>query len=374
MNKPVLNEPSEDRLLQRVRKYVEHETPSGNAERCSALADVIASDLRELGAQVTLIPAPGMGQHVLAEIPGSAPHILVLGHLDTVHPIGTLERQPFAIAGDRVTGPGVFDMKSGVSLMIEAIAELRRANRKINRALRVLISCDEEVGSHTSRTHIESNALGARAVLVPEPSLPGGRAKTQRKGVATYQLTIRGRAAHAGIEPERGISAITELAHQVLAIQSMAAPEQGTTVSVGTIRGGTTSNVIPAEAHAAIDVRFARASEGERVHAAMSALSPHTQGVTIEVDRVDTRPPLERSAGVIALYQEARAIATELGFDLAEGSTGGGSDGCLTAAIGIPTLDGLGPQGGGAHASDEHVLLADLPFRLKFFAALLERL
>jgi glutamate carboxypeptidase len=192
--------------------------------------------------------------------------------------------------------------------------------------------------------------------------------------VATYRLVTRGKAAHAGIEPERGISAITEIAGQILAAQALADTAKGTTVTVGVMQGGTASNVVPAEATASVDVRFTQAGEGERIHQGLLALRPTLTGAAVEVLPLDTRPPLERSARVIALYQQARAIAGELGQDLGEGSTGGGSDGCLTAALGIATLDGLGPQGGGAHAIDEHVLRHDLSFRLAFFGALLERL
>ena len=368
--------PDTQRVLARLQRYVEHESPSGDVSRCLVLAELIAGDLRALGAQVTLLDATSMGAHVLAEFPhdGREKHLLVLGHLDTVHPAGTLELQPFVTAPEYTSGPGIFDMKSGVALMIEALALLERTGRTTQRPIRLLITCDEEVGSHTSRSLIESNARGAQAVLVPEPSLPGGKAKTSRKGVASYRLTAHGRAAHAGIEPERGINAITELIQQILAVHALEDTQRGTTVNVSTIKGGTASNVIPAEATASIDVRFAQAEEGERIDRALFALKPHLPGATLDLVQVDTRPPLERTAAVVALYEQARGIAAGLEFDLGEGGTGGGSDGCLTAALGIPTLDGLGPQGGGAHARDEHILTSDLPFRLAFYAALLEQL
>jgi glutamate carboxypeptidase len=264
-------------------------------------------------------------------------------------------------------------MKVGLALMIEALALLRRGGRVPNRRVVLFVTCDEEVGSHTSRAYIEEAARGAFAVLVPEPSLPGGRAKTSRKGVATYRLTAHGRAAHAGVEPEKGVNAIAELAHHITGLGQLADAD-GTTVSVGTVSGGTATNVIPAAASGTIDVRFPTMAARERVQNELSSLQPVTAGARLELEETDWRPPLERSEGVIALYQRARALAAELGFDLGEGGTGGGSDGCFTAALGIPTLDGLGAQGGGAHASDEHVLLADLPFRLAFYSLLLEQL
>jgi glutamate carboxypeptidase len=360
----------------RLRRYVDHESPSGDAERCSALAAVIAEDLSELGATVSTIDAPGMGKHVLAEFPHQQPdgHLLVLGHLDTVHPVGTLKTQPFTIADDRISGPGVYDMKAGVALMIEALAMLQTTATPTAHAVRMLITCDEEVGSHTSRHTIEQQARGAVAVLVPEPSLPGGGVKSARKGVATFRITTHGRAAHAGVEPERGINAITEMAYQIFAVQELANTQLGTTVTVGTVNGGTASNVVPARATATIDVRYAQAEEGTRVRRALEALTARHAEASIELEVVDTRPPLERNERVIALYQRARALAERLGFDLAEGSTGGGSDGCLTAALGVPTLDGLGPQGGGAHAVDEHIRREDLSFRLAFYTALLQEL
>jgi glutamate carboxypeptidase len=360
----------------RLRRYVEHETPSGDEVRCAALADVIAQDLRQLGASVSTVPAAGMGKHVLADFPHSEPtgHLLILGHLDTVHPVGTLTTQPFTITDDQITGPGVYDMKAGVALMIEALARLRHEQTPTSHRIRMLVTCDEEVGSHTSLRVIEEQAQGAVAVLVPEPSLPGGGVKSARKGVATYRLNVHGRAAHAGVEPERGINAITELAHQILAVQELGNAQLGTTVSVGTVSGGTASNVVPARATATIDVRYAQNDEGARVRRALDALTARHPGAAIELGVIDSRPPLERNERIIALYHNARAIAAELGFELGEGGTGGGSDGCLTAALGVPTLDGLGPQGGGAHAVDEHVRRQDLSFRLAFYMALLEKL
>ena len=375
-----LGEPSGDairRVLKRLGSYVERETPSGDGAACSALAQQIAREAEGLGARVTLLDAPNMGLHVRAEFAAAndnaAPHLLVLAHLDTVHPKGTLTRQPFKVTSERASGPGIYDMKAGVALMMEALDLLGRIRRTPNRPIVLLVTCDEEVGSHTSRALIEAAAVGAHAVLVPEPSLSNGRAKTSRKGVATYRLSAHGRAAHAGVEPEKGVNAIIELAHHITALPQLADAD-GTTVTVGTVSGGSATNVIPASASATIDVRFPTMAARTRVQEALRGLQPKTAGARLELQETEWRPPLERTAAVVALYQEARALAAELRFDLGEGGTGGGSDGCFTAALGIPTLDGLGAQGGGAHAVDEHVLVADLPFRLAFFSLLLERL
>ncbi|HSL71697.1 MAG TPA: M20 family metallopeptidase [Longimicrobiales bacterium] len=364
------------RVLARLRSYVEHESPSGDHARCAALAERIASDARTLGANANLLDAPGMGRHVRAEFAANqdAPPLLVLGHLDTVHPVGTLERQPFTTLNHRACGPGIYDMKAGVALMLEAIALLQRSGRKNARRIVLLVTCDEEIGSHTGRPHIEAAARGAHAVLVPEPSLADGSVKTSRKGVATYRLTAHGRAAHAGIEPEKGVNAVVELAHQVLALQQIAAQFADGSITVGTVSGGTATNVVPALATASVDVRFASIAAGERIDTELNKIAPRTSGARVEVERTDWRPPLERSPGVVALYERARGIAETLGMQLGEGGTGGGSDGCLTAALGVPTLDGLGPRGGGAHSVDEHVLIDDLPFRLAFYSRLLEEL
>jgi glutamate carboxypeptidase len=365
------------RVLHRLRGYVEQETPSGAGAACTALVRQIAVEAEALGGTIKELDAGPMGINLRAEFGAvrepAAPHLLVLGHIDTVHPKGTLARQPFQVADERATGPGIYDMKAGVALMIGALALLRRTGRVPQRRVVLLITCDEEVGSATSRPHIEAEAAGAAAVLVPEPSLSGGRAKTSRKGVATYQLTAHGRAAHAGVEPEKGVNAIVELAHQLTRLPELTDAD-GTTVSVGTMQGGTATNVIPALATAAIDVRFPNAAADQRVRAALQNLEPRLPGARLELEQTDWRPPLVRNEGVVALYRRARELANELGFELGEGGTGGGSDGCLTAALGIPTLDGLGPQGGGAHSVDEHVLVADLPFRLAFFSLLLEQL
>ncbi|MFO7260775.1 MAG: M20 family metallopeptidase [bacterium] len=363
--------------LERLRRYVEYETPTGDAERNAALAAELARDLTTAGAEVELLDAPGVGRHLLARVAGREPAerpLLLLGHMDTVWPVGTLASRPFAVHGDRAEGPGVYDMKAGLVVMVEAISRLRATGSAPRRPVTILVTCDEEAGSGTSRGLIEREARGAAAVLVLEPPLPDGAAKTARKGVAIYYLTTTGRPAHAGIEPERGVSAIVELAHQVLRVAVLADPARGTTINVGVVHGGTASNVVPERAQAEIDVRFSTTAELKRVDAALRALTPVLEGAAVEVTGGENRPPLERTDAVVELYGRVRSIAAELGMELGEGSTGGGSDGCYTAALGVPTLDGLGVRGGGAHATDEHIVVDDLPRRIDLLVRLLERL
>lgn len=365
------------RLLDRLRQWVEQETPTGDEVRITRLAGEIAAALEGVGAVVERIPVPGWGVHLRARVEGSDPSlapVLLLGHFDTVHPVGTLALQPFRIEGERVTGPGIYDMKAGLAVLTETLLSLREAGTPPRRPVLILATCDEEVGSPTSRDLIEETAQGAAATLVLEPPLRGGAAKTARKGVGSYTLRVQGRAAHAGVEPERGISAIRELALQMVRIDTLAAPELGSTINFGVISGGTAGNVVPAEAAVEIDVRFATTAEATRLDAALRGLEPILPGAVLVLEGGINRPPLERTERVVGLYHQARAVAAELGFDLAEGATGGGSDGCFTAAIGVPTLDGLGVDGGGAHSSDEHILLADLAPRVALLRGLLEGL
>ncbi len=365
------------RVLRRVRPWIEAETPSGNERALAALSERIEEELHALGATCDAFLTSGLGRTLSAVFPGREPAlepIVILGHIDTVHPVGTLERQPFDVVDGRATGPGIFDMKAGIALMVEALALLIGRGTRPRRTVRMLVTCDEEIGSHASRALIREAAEGAAAALVPEPSLPDGSAKTRRKGVSTYRMTISGRAAHAGVDPERAVSATAELAHQILAVLALADPAQGTTVNIGLVEGGTATNTVPAAARAAIDVRFVSPAEGERVAAALATLPARLPGAVVRVELTETRPPLERTDGVVRLYEHARTQAEALGMSLGEGATGGGSDGSLIATYGLPVLDGLGPRGGGAHAVDEHILIDDLPFRLALYTRLLDTL
>ena len=367
-----------ERVLARARRYVEHETPSFAEAELAALAAVVAADLEAAGAAVELLPAPGRGANVRARVAGhdeTAAPVVVLAHIDTVHPIGTLAQRAFQLTDGRAYGPGIYDMKSGLAVVVEALTLLRERGEAPARPVELLVTCDEEVGSHSARAQIVEHARRAHAVLVPEPCMPDGGVKTFRKGVTTYQVRAFGRAAHAGIDGQNAVSAITEL---VLALQQaigLADHSRGTTVNIGLINGGTASNVVAAEASAVIDVRIAEPSEGERVHGALLALSARNAQARLTVERTEDRPPLVRTDGVVRLYEHARRIARDqLGRDLLEGGTGGGSDGSIAAAAGAATLDGLGPLGAGAHAVDEHIVVDDLPFRLALMLGLLKSL
>jgi glutamate carboxypeptidase len=362
--------------LERLRRLVELESPSADEAGLRAVAGDFAAELAATGAEVDTIDIEGLGEHVIGRLSGDASEskpVLILGHLDTVHPVGTFD-PPFRVADGRAYGPGTFDMKGGMACMLEALARLREAGIRPRRPVVVLATCDEETGSATSRTLIEELGRAAHAVLVPEPPLPGGLAKTRRKGVAGYRIDVRGRASHAGLAPDDGVNAIIELAHQVLAASDLADPGAGTTVSVGIAGGGTATNVVPAEAWARVDVRFTAAAEADRVDAAIRALRPVSPGARLAISGGVNRPPMERTEGIAALYDHARALAAEDGWELGEGLSGGASDGSFTAGIGIPTLDGIGPDGAGAHAADEHVRIDDLHRRVRLYGRLLETL
>jgi glutamate carboxypeptidase len=365
-----------DAALERLRRLVELESPSGDEAGLRAVAADLAAQLAACGAEVDTVDIPGLGEHVLGRIPGLesdlAP-VLILVHMDTVHPVGAFD-PAFRLEHGKAYGPGAFDMKGGLACMLEALGRIHEAGSRPRRPVTILATCDEETGSATSRGLIEELASGAAAVLVPEPPLPGGRAKTRRKGVAGYRIDARGKASHAGLAPEAGVNAVVELAHQILAATDLADPDAGTTVSVGVVGGGTASNVVPADAWAVLDVRFTTASEADRVDAAIRAASPVLRGAGVAITGGINRPPMERTEGVAALYERARALAAQDGWDLGEGLSGGASDGSITAGMGIPTLDGIGPEGAGAHAADEHVRIDDLPRRVRLYRRLLEQL
>ena len=366
-----------ERVLARVRPYVEQETPSGDVDALVALAERIEREAAAAGGQVLRHDAPGAGRNLEVHFAGresDVPPLLLLAHIDTVHPAGTLAHQPFRLEDGRASGPGIYDMKTGAALLLEALTLLHERGERPRRPTVLLVTCDEEVGSHSARPHIARLAGAAGAVLVPEPCLPDGGVKTERKGVATYRLRTTGRAGHAGLEPGMAVSAVAELLDQARAALDLARHERGTTINVGLIGGGTATNVVAGEAWAGIDVRLAQPGEEARVHAALTSLRPVREGAAVHVVRSENRPPLVRTPPIVALYRQAREIAGQLGHDLTEGASGGGSDGSLAAAEGAPTLDGLGPRGAGAHTAHEHILVEDLPFRLAFLARLLERL
>lgn len=362
------------RVLARIDDYVALESPSGHAPLLNALGARVTSDLGAAGARIETHDAAELGSNYVAHVEGreALPPILMLAHIDTVHPVGAFGAPGLRIEGGRAYGPGAYDMKGGASLLVEALTLLHERGSPPRRPVRFLVTCDEEIGSHTSRALIELHAREAAAVLVPEPCMPDGGVKTQRKGVATYRLETTGRAAHAGVDYGVGVSATHELARQMIRVFDFADPRRGTTLNIGMIGAGSATNVIPGKAWATIDVRLAEPAEGERVHAALEALEPFDPDAGVAVQRTELRPPLVRSPAIVELYQQARVVAAALGFDLGEGGTGGGSDGSIAAATGATVLDGLGPQGVGAHTLQEHIVIDDLPFRLALLCGLLD--
>jgi glutamate carboxypeptidase len=362
-------------LLETIGALARMESPSDDkaaVDRCGA---GLAERLAAAGARVERLPQSTRGDHVRATVGDRGPQVMLLGHFDTVWPIGTLERMPLRQDDGRLYGPGVFDMKAGIAVAMLAVRALREhAPAAAMPRVVMLWTTDEEVGSGTSRAMIEEEARRSQAVLVLEPSLPGGAAKTSRKGCGDFELTVHGIAAHAGIDPGKGANAIHELALQIAAIQRLQDLDRGVSVNVGLVSGGSRTNVVPERARASIDVRARSMKDAADVEASLRALRAQTPGTRLEIEGGFSRPPLERGEHVRALFATARNVARDLGVDLDEGGTGGGSDGNFTAALGVPTLDGLGPRGDGAHAVHEHVEVADLPWRAAFLARLLTTL
>jgi glutamate carboxypeptidase len=348
-------------IVSLLRDLVEIESPTGHPG-VRTVAERMAAELDDLGADVRI-----EGDHVCAELPGDGRRLLLLGHTDTVWRVGTLAEMPFRIDDGLAFGPGVYDMKGGLAILVAA---LRRAGRA-RRAVRVLLTADEEQGSRTARELLKDAVEGVDAAFVLEPALPGGGVKTARKGLGRFRLDVAGRAAHSGTGPQEGASAIEELARQVIRLHGLNDNEHGVSVNVGVIEGGTVANVVAAEASAQIDVRVTDLAAVARVERALSALEASVPGTTIELSGGWTRPPLERSEGGARLFAAARRHGRGLGLEIKEGSSGGGSDGNLVAALGVPVLDGLGPRGGGAHALDEHVIVDSLAERAELLARLL---
>ena len=361
-------------MLAALESLVVHESPSRDKHALDGLAALLARRFETLGLTVDRLTNTSGGDHLRIRMltpAADGPHLLVLAHYDTVWPLGTLEHMPFQISDGCAHGPGVFDMKASLVLAEFALEAIKAKGEQIRRPIVVLLTSDEEIGSPSSRAVIEEQARQSAHVLVLEPPLAGGRLKTSRKGVGRFQLAVTGRAAHAGVEPEKGVSAVLELAHQILSLQSLADPALGTTLNVGLIQGGTTPNVVPAEASAAIDVRVVTLAEAARIEAAFNSFRPFLPGASLEVTGGFTRPPMERTSQVAALFERVRDVGRNLGLSLDEGSTGGGSDGNFTAALGIPTVDGLGVTGAGAHARTEHIVVDSLPAHAALLAALL---
>lgn len=360
-------------MLADLEALVRTESPSADLHAVASSADVVARlGTARLGAEPERLVIDGC-THLRWRLGDGPARVLVLCHHDTVWPLGSLARHPFALADGVLRGPGCFDMKAGLVMAWHAIAtaaELAAADRA-GLAVTLLVTGDEEVGSPSSRALIEAEAAGCAAAFVLEASADGGALKLERKGVSRYDVQVTGRAAHAGTEPERGVNASIEAAHQILAISALADPRRATTVTPTTVVSGTTSNTVPATASIAVDVRVRDAGEQRRVDEAIRALRPVLDGAGLHVSGGPNRPPMERGTSQ-ELFERAGLLAAELGLPpLTWASVGGASDGNFTAGIGTPTLDGLGAVGGGAHADDEHLLVDELPGRTALLAALI---
>jgi glutamate carboxypeptidase len=369
---------AQPRMVGTIKTLVETESPSRSKAAVDALVQHLAKEFRGLGGKVTLHPQRKFGDHLQVEFAAgkngnaSAKPVLLLGHTDTVWDVGTLKVMPFQVQKGRLWGPGVYDMKTGIAQMLYALGALREVAGGLPRPVTVFLVSDEEVGSDTSRKLTETLAKKSAAVLVCEPSQGGqGALKTWRKGVGEYTLKVRGRAAHAGVDFTQGDSAILELARQLLDVAAFTDLERGLTVNPGVIRGGTRTNVIAAEAVAEIDVRIKKLEDAEVVAQKFRGLKPKNRNCRLEVTGGMNRPPMERSEGVARLYEMARQAGDALRMEVRESGTGGGSDGNFTAALGIPTLDGLGGVGEGAHASNESVLIEEIPRRTALVALLI---
>ncbi|HVY18360.1 MAG TPA: M20 family metallopeptidase [Rhodopila sp.] len=367
---------SED-LLAELATWVRLETPTTDPAAVNRLADLAEAGLRRAGADVTRIPGrDGYGDNLIARTPEASDRkpILIAGHLDTVWSHGTLTQMPYRIDGAKAHGPGIYDMKAGSFLAFHAMRCLLTQGVATPRPITLLLTPDEEVGSPTSRRLIEQEAAQAAYVLIPEPAGAGGACVTARKGVGRFTLRVEGRGAHSGSAFEDGASAIVELSHQVLALHRMVDIERGITVNAAPVWGGSRPNVISPDAGCEIDLRVSTAEDGAAMEARILGLMPKTAGCRVFVEGGMNRPPYTETAGIAALYGRAQAVAQQVGLALPKQSRGGGSDGNFSAALGVPTLDGLGCPGAGAHASHEHILWQHLAQRAGLIAGLLETL
>ncbi|HNU06394.1 MAG TPA: M20 family metallopeptidase [Pyrinomonadaceae bacterium] len=362
-----------DRTIRRIQQLVEIESPSRD-EAGSRMAVVwIEDELRRISDdfRIERISVEGFGEHlVVRAYEGKEKPVLLLGHTDTVHPRGTKERNPTRIEDGRLYGCGTFDMKANIVVILEVLRAFREFELTPPRPITILLSCDEEIGSHSGRPIVEREAANAEYALVCEPSADG-RAKTGRKGTGMFTIKAHGIPAHAGLEPEKGASAVLELSRQIQRLHDLNDLEKGTTVNVCIVSGGTASNVIPSEAECEVDVRFSSMKEAARIEKAITTLKPFDPKVRVEVIGEINRPPMERGRAVIKLYERARKTALNFGYELGETTVGGASDGNFVAALGVPLLDGLGITGNGAHTLDEYVRVDDIPKRALLLARLI---
>jgi glutamate carboxypeptidase len=358
-----------------LKLLVETESPSHNKAAVDRVGAIVAEEGRKLGAQVDVIPNKETGDHVLMQF---APNedasqekpILLLCHMDTVFPLGTIEKFPYREADGKISGPGTLDMKAGIVIALAAIEQAQQSG--LCQPINLLCTSDEEIGSHTSREDIERLAKESALVLVLEGGLVDGALKTWRKGVGEFRVRTRGRAAHSGGDHEKGRNAIEEMAHQVIAIQKLTDYPKQTTLNVGVIHGGTVSNVVPEESHIEVDVRIMQPGEWERLESEMSKLKPVLDGTSIEISGELNRPPMPFDETMKATFEKARLIAAQIGMELKAGGTGGASDANFVAPLGIPVLDGLGAVGEGYHSEREYIFADSLAERTKLIATLLK--
>jgi glutamate carboxypeptidase len=355
-----------------LKLLVETESPSYDKAAVDRVGEIVAEEARKLGAQIEIIPNRETGDPVLARwtTPGSEASILLLCHMDTVFPLGTIEKFPYREQGGKISGPGSLDMKSGIVIALAAIEEALASG--LVRPITLLCTSDEETGSHTSRAHIERLAKESGLVLVLEGGMVDGALKTWRKGVGEFKVRTKGRAAHSGGDHEKGRNAIEEMAHQVIAIQKLTDYSKQTTLNVGVIQGGTVSNVVPEDALIKVDVRVMQPGEWDRLQSEMSKLQPVLDGTSLEITGTLNRPPMPFDETMKVTFEKARAIAAQIGMDLKAGGTGGASDANFIAPLGIPVLDGLGAVGEGYHSEREYIFTESLHARTKLVAALLK--
>ncbi len=363
-----------DATIESISEIVEIESPSYDVVGSTAVVDWLEKNISVVlpGAKTERVLAKGCGEHFIARAFGkkAGKPILLLGHTDTVHPIGSKNDNPTRIEDGRLYGCGTFDMKANIALMFEVFRAFREFDLSPKRPCTILLACDEEVGSETGRPHVERLAKESECCFVFEPSAKG-RVKTGRKGTGGFYLKAIGIPSHAGLDPEKGASAILEISKQIEKLHSFTDFDIGTTVSVGTIKGGTTTNVVPAEAECSIDVRFETMDEAARIEREIRSLEPMDERVKLELTGSINRPPMERTEGVARLFEKARDVAASFDYELDETQVGGASDGNFVGALGVPLLDGLGIAGDGAHTLEEYVLIEDIPKRATLLAKLL---
>ena len=371
----------QEEIVSFTRALVETESPSGDESGSRAVIELLANAAAEARCVTAIqrVDAPGFGQHLVIRAFGGQNDlktVMMVGHTDTVHPRGSIAERPWRVDGNRIYGPGIFDMKANCALAIGVLHACGDLGVVPRCGVTLVLTCDEEIGSFSGWPLLENLARGStvRCGLVLEPPVSGGGVKTGRKGTGMFTMKVLGRAAHAGLDPEKGASAILELARQIERLSALNDMGGGITVNVGVIQGGTRSNVVPAEAQAEIDVRFSTAEELKDLEQAVFRTKPFDERVRLTVTGGINRPPLERTPQVVELYELARNIASSTGFDLPEAQVGGASDGNFLAAMGIPVLDGLGIDGDGAHAADEHIIVDDIPRRGALLAGLIASL